>query len=237
MGNGDERIVGVQGEFVGGILKSMNDIQLNALGESSILKTAMGNAEVFFDYFGDSDLEGESAGVYQINKMGDLFTLDSNGNGFLNRDDADFSRLKIRVYKGVGKYETAHLSDVVGMIDLYGFIRRYDKNNVSQIKGWRDSYSTQREIMVKGRLQTNVFHLYDDIRAYRDSEMKLFAPEQHYIRIKQEDIRAMFEAYVDSVGWMNLEYKAINEALFASGDFISNFAYKKTNLAGVEVLE
>ncbi|WP_297811566.1 hypothetical protein [uncultured Helicobacter sp.] len=47
----------------------------------------------------------------------------------------------------------------------------------------------------------------------------------------------MFEAYADSEGWINLKDKEVNEALFASGEFITNSAYKKTNLAGVEVLE
>lgn len=67
--------------------------------------------------------------------------------------------------------------------------------------------------------------------------MSLFPHEQHYKEIDKKDIRDMFEAYADSEGWINLKDKEVNEALFASGDFITNFAYKKTNLAGVEVLE
>ena len=126
---------------------------------------------------------------------------------------------------------------MVGTIDLYDFIKGYDKNNASQIKEWRDNFHTERQIMINGKMTLNSFYPYEDIRLYRDDEMKLFPPEQRYKQIKQEDIRAMFEAYGDSEGWINLKDKAVNEALFASGDIITNFAYKKTNLAGVEVLE
>ncbi|MBX7489908.1 hypothetical protein [Helicobacter turcicus] len=215
----------------------IGNIQFNVLGESKTFKTAIGDAEIFFDYFGDSALEEGSVGVQQINKMGHLFSLDSNGDGFLNRNDEMFSKLRIKVDRGSGEYETANLSDVVGTIDLYSFIKGYDKNNASQIKEWRNSFFNQRQIMVDGRKLTNTFYPYEDIRMHRDYEMKLFSPEQHYKRIKQEDIRAMFEAYADSGGWINLKDRAVNEALFASGDIITNFAYKKTNLAGVEVLE
>lgn len=209
----------------------ISDIELNSLGQSKTLKTAMGQAEVYLDYFGDG-LE-----ISQIQKMGDLFRLDSNGDGFLNRDDEMFSKLKIKVDKGNGESKIANLSDVVGTIDLYDFIKGYDKNNASQIKEWRDNFHTERQIMINGKMTLNSFYPYEDIRLYRDDEMKLFPPEQRYKQIKQEDIRAMFEAYGDSEGWINLKDKAVNEALFASGDIITNFAYKKTNLAGVEVLE
>ena len=148
-----------------------------------------------------------------------------------------FSKLKIKVDKGNGESKIANLSDVVGTIDLYDFIKGYDKNNASQIKEWRDNFHTERQIMINGKMTLNSFYPYEDIRLYRDDEMKLFPPEQKYKQIKQEDIRAMFEAYGDSEGWINLKDKAVNEALFASGDIITNFAYKKTNLAGVEVLE
>ncbi|CAM2814358.1 hypothetical protein [Helicobacter burdigaliensis] len=47
----------------------------------------------------------------------------------------------------------------------------------------------------------------------------------------------MFDALADEDGWVNLRDPKVNEALFASGEFITNFAYKKKNLAGVEVLE
>ena len=70
--------------------------------------------------------------------MGELFRLDSNGDGFLNRDDEMFSKLKIKVDKGNGESKIANLSDVVGTIDLYDFIKGYDKNNASLIKEWRD---------------------------------------------------------------------------------------------------
>ena len=215
--------------------RSPLNVELNSLGQSKTLKTAMGQAEVYLDYFGDG-LES-SLGISQIQKMGDLFRLDSNGDGFLNRDDEMFSKLKIKVDKGNGESKIANLSDVVGTIDLYDFIKGYDKNNASQIKEWRDNYRTERQIMINGKMTLNSFYPYEDIRLYRDDEMKLFPPEQRYKQIKQEDIRAMFEAYGDSEGWINLKDKAVNEALFASGDIITNFAYKKTNLAGVEVLE
>ena len=213
----------------------ISDIELNSLGQSKTLKTAMGQAEIYLDYFGNG-LES-NLGISQIQKMGDLFRLDSNGDGFLNRDDEMFSKLKIKVNKGNGESKIANLSDVVGTIDLYDFIKGYDKNNASQIKEWRDNFHTERQIMINGKMTLNSFYPYEDIRLYRDDEMKLFPPEQRYKQIKQEDIRAMFEAYGDSEGWINLKDKAVNEALFASGDIITNFAYKKTNLAGVEVLE
>ena len=213
----------------------ISDIELNSLGQSKTLKTAMGQAEIYLDYF-DDGLES-NLGISQIQKMGDLFRLDSNGDGFLNRDDTMFSKLKIKVDKGNGESKIANLSDVVGTIDLYDFIKGYDKNNASQIKEWRDNFHTERQIMINGKMTLNSFYPYEDIRLYRDDEMKLFPPEQKYKQIKQEDIRAMFEAYGDSEGWINLKDKAVNEALFASGDIITNFAYKKTNLAGVEVLE
>ncbi|TLD83873.1 hypothetical protein LS70_003435 [Helicobacter sp. MIT 11-5569] len=131
----------------------------------------------------------------------------------------------------------AKLSDVISGIDLYDFIKGYDNTlaynglTLSEIKQYRANFHFQK-IPEEMKLDP-----YTDIRAFRGSEMSLFPPEQHYKKIDQKDIYAMFEAYADKEGWINFKDKEVNEALFASGDFITNFAYKKTNLAGVEVLE
>ncbi len=208
-------------------------LQINALGESTKLKTALGDAEVFLDMFGDND----SLGLGEVGKLGNLFSFDSNGDGFLNYKDELFSKLKIRVDKGNGEFRIANLSDVVSGIDLYDFVKGYDKSigyeglTLAEIKQYRANYHFQK-IPDDKKLDP-----YTDIRAFRSGEMSLFPPEQHYKRIDDKDIRAMFEAYADKEGWINLKDKEVNEALFASGDFITNFAYKKTNLAGVEVLE
>lgn len=208
-------------------------LQMNALGESTKLKTAMGEAEVFLDIFGDND----SLGVGDVGKLGHLFSFDSNNDGFLDREDALFSKLKIRVDKGNGEYRIANLSEVVGRIDLYDFIKGYDKSvgydglSLAQIKEYRANWN-YKKIPFDKKLNP-----YEDIRTFRGGEMSLFPPEQHFKEVDKKDIRAMFGAYADSEGWINLEDKEVNEALFASGEFITNFAYKKTNLAGVEVLE
>lgn len=208
-------------------------LQLNALAESTKLKTAMGEAEVFLDMLDDND----SLGVGDVGKLGNLFNFDSNNDGFLDKEDALFSKLKIRVDKGNGEVRIAKLSDVVGRIDLYDFIKGYDKSigydglTLAQIKEYRANFHFSK-IPYDKKLSP-----YEDIRLFRGQEMSLFPPEQHYKEIDKKDIRDMFEAYADSEGWINLKDKEVNEALFASGDFITNFAYKKTNLAGVEVLE
>lgn len=208
-------------------------LQINALGESTKLRTAMGDAEVFLDMFGDND----SLGLGEVGKLGNLFSFDSNGDGFLNHEDELFSKLKIRVDKGNGEFRIANLSDVVSQIDLYDFVKGYDKSigydglTLAEIKQYRANYHFQK---IPNEMKLDP---YTDIRAFRGGEMSLFPPEQHYKRIDDKDIRAMFEAYADKEGWINLQDKEVNEALFASGDFITNFAYKKTNLAGVEVLE
>ncbi|WP_416825746.1 hypothetical protein [Helicobacter ganmani] len=138
---------------------------------------------------------------------------------------------------GNGEYRIANLSDVVSRIDLYDFIKGYNKSigydglTLAQIKEYRANYHF-RKIPDDKKLSP-----YVDIRAFRGQEMSLFPPEQHYKEINKKDIRDMFEAYADKEGWVNLKGKEVNEALFASGEFITNFAYKKTNLAGVEVLE
>ncbi|WP_297578615.1 hypothetical protein [Helicobacter sp. UBA3407] len=138
---------------------------------------------------------------------------------------------------GNGEYRIANLSDVVSRIDLYDFIKGYDKSigydglTLAQIKEYRANYHF-RKILDDKKLSP-----YVDIRAFRGQEMSLFPPEQHYKEINKKDIRDMFEAYADKEGWVNLKDKEVNEAIFASGEFITNFAYKKTNLAGVEVLE
>lgn len=209
------------------------NLQMNALGESTKLKTAMGEAEVFLDILGDND----SLGVFDVGKLGNLFSFDSNNDGFLDREDALFSKLKIRVDKGNREYRIANLSEVVGRIDLHDFIKGYDKSvgydglSLAQIKEYRANWNYQK-IPFDKKLNP-----YEDIRTFRGGEMSLFPPEQHFKEIDKKDIRAMFEAYADSEGWINLEDKEVNESLFASGEFITNFAYKKTNLAGVEVLE
>ena len=208
-------------------------LQLNALAESTKLKTAIGSAEVFLDMLGDND----SLGVGDVGKLGNLFNFDSNNDGFLDKEDELFSKLKLRVDNGNGEYRIANLSDVVSRIDLYDFIKGYDKSigydglTLAQIKEYRANFHFSK---IPDDKKLNP---YVDIRAFRGQEMSLFPPEQHYKEIDKKDIRDMFEAYADKEGWVNLKDKEVNEALFASGDFITNFAYKKTNLAGVEVLE
>ncbi|TLD83874.1 hypothetical protein LS70_003440 [Helicobacter sp. MIT 11-5569] len=75
-----------------------NPIQINALGESTKLKTAIGDGEIFLDMLDDND----SLGLGEVGKLGNLFNFDSNGDGFLNHEDELFSKLKIRVDKGDG---------------------------------------------------------------------------------------------------------------------------------------
>lgn len=117
-------------------------VQMNALAESTKLKTAIGEAEVFLDMLGDND----SLGVGDVGKLGNLFNFDSNNDGFLDKEDELFSKLKIRVDNGNGEYRIAKLSDVVGRIDLYDFIKGYDKSimydglTLAQIKEYRANY-------------------------------------------------------------------------------------------------
>lgn len=210
-------------------LISYESMQYNANGERNTLKTALGEVEVFLDLFGDESML--EAG--KITRMGDLFKFDSNQDGFLNKEDELFSKLKIKTSSG----KTLNLGDVVGTLDLYSFVQGVDRTSAKEVKEWIKNNQNGKMDNTNRSLNGHLYDPYNDIRLYQDDVMKLFPPEQRYKPIKKEEIREMFDALADKDGWVNLRDPKINEALFASGEFITNFAYKKKNLAGVEVLE
>ncbi|CAM2814387.1 hypothetical protein [Helicobacter burdigaliensis] len=154
-----------------------NLLQYNTKGEGSTLKTALGEVEVFLDFFNDESML--EAG--KINRMGDLFKFDSNQDGFLNKEDELFSKLKIKTSSG----KTLNLSDVVGTLDLYSFVQGVDRTSAKEVKEWIENNKNGSIDYANRSLNGHIYMSHTDIRMYQDDIMKLFPPEQRYKPIKK----------------------------------------------------
>lgn len=112
--------------------------QLNDYGRSNILKTPVGDMEVFLDLEGDND----KYGVGKLEYLGQLINLDVNKDGFLDSSDEFFDKLKLRGYNSAGEEVILKFSDVYKALDLTKFVHTQKDVDKARANGDRISNGT-----------------------------------------------------------------------------------------------
>ncbi|CAD7288549.1 response regulator [Campylobacter suis] len=197
---------------------------INEYGLSSILKTAYGDVKVFFDPFDD----GDKMGAGEINANMYLINFDTTGDGVLDINDENFSKLKVRGYDIDGNEKVARLSDVVRQINLVDFIKTEIINkNQENIKAHN---ADMKNILADYLIDPNKF----DYRISHNASnpYALFKPEYRYKEMSEAETDELFSKLAGPDGWINLR----GNGVFHEKSQYINFAYAKLNLDGKEML-
>lgn len=182
---------------------------LNDYGRSNILKTPVGDMEVFLDLEGDND----KYGVGKLEYLGQLINLDVNKDGFLDSSDEFFDKLKLRGYNSAGEEVILKFSDVYKALDLTKFV--HTQKDVDKARANRDTISNG----------TSLFAPELSYKKIESQDLKklfeVYADESGWIDLSK--------TYIDKEGKKNYVY----------WDFMNsfNFAFKSPMLNGSTRLE
>lgn len=187
-----------------------NSYYLNSYANSNLINTKFGKAELFLDLAGDND----RLGVGSFSSNSQLFRFDSDGNGFVDKNDDYFDKLKIRAYDKDGNEIIKKLSEVVDSINLKDFIDT--KSNA--IKKWKEEVSSYNWDEKTYKEQLNIINSYNPY--------SIFKAEVRYESMNENDIKELSKL-ANEDGWI--------DALKLQG--LANLAYAKQGIDGNYKLE
>ncbi|WP_096014307.1 hypothetical protein [Campylobacter lanienae] len=193
--------------------KIPQEYYLNSYANSNLIDTKFGKAELFLDLAGDND----RLGVGSFSSNSQLFRFDSDGNGFVDKNDDYFDKLKIRAYDKDGNEIIKKLSEVVDSIDLKDFIDS-KSNAIKKLEARKDNYGTIEAY-------ENSLQSLKDYNPY-----SIFKPEVRYESMNENDIKELSKL-ADEDGWID-----INSNLGAF-DGLLGIAYAKQGVDGNYRLE
>lgn len=194
--------------------KIPQEYYLNSYANSNLIDTKFGKAELFLDLAGDND----RLGVGSFSSNSQLFRFDSDGNGFVDKNDDYFDKLKIRAYDKDGNEIIKKLSEVVDSIDLKDFIDS-KSNALKKLEAQKDNYGT-----IEGYERS--LELLKDYNPY-----SIFKPEVRYEIMSQNDIKELSKL-ADEDGWIDIN---LNLGTFDLG--LLGIAYAKQGIDGNYRLE
>lgn len=186
-----------------------NSYYLNSYANSNLIDTRFGKAELFLDLAGDND----RLGVGSFSSNSQLFRFDSDGNGFVDKNDTYFDKLKIRAYDKDGNEIIKKLSEVVDSINLKDFIDS-KSNALKKLEAQKDNYGTIEAY-------ENSLQSLKDYNPY-----SIFKPEVRYESMNENDIKELSKL-ADEDGWI--------DASKLQG--LANLAYAKQGIDGNYRLE
>ncbi|CUU67733.1 hypothetical protein [Campylobacter hyointestinalis] len=187
-----------------------NSYYLNSYANSNLIDTKFGKAELFLDLAGDND----RLGVGSFSSNSQLFRFDSDGNGFVDKNDTYFDKLKIRAYDKDGNEIIKKLSEVVDSINLKDFID--SKSNA--IKKWKEEVSSYNWDEKTYKEQLNIMNSYNPY--------SIFKAEVRYESMNENDIKELSKL-ANEDGWI--------DASKLQG--LANLAYAKQGIDGNYKLE
>ncbi|WP_086270149.1 hypothetical protein [Campylobacter devanensis] len=190
-----------------------NSYYLNSYANSNLIDTKFGKAELFLDLAGDND----RLGVGSFSSNSQLFRFDSDGNGFVDKNDTYFDKLKIRAYDKDGNEIIKKLSEVVDSINLKDFIDS-KSNALKKLEAQKDNYGTIEAY-------ENSLQSLKDYNPY-----SIFKPEVRYESMNENDIKELSKL-ADEDGWID-----INSNLGAFNGLLG-IAYAKQGIDGNYKLE
>lgn len=190
-----------------------NSYYLNSYANSNLIDTKFGKAELFLDLAGDND----RLGVGSFSSNSQLFRFDSDGNGFVDKNDTYFDKLKIRAYDKGGNEIIKKLSEVVDSINLKDFIDS-KSNALKKLEAQKDNYGTIEAY-------ENSLQSLKDYNPY-----SIFKPEVRYESMNENDIKELSKL-ADEDGWID-----INSNLGAFNGLLG-IAYAKQGVDGNYRLE
>lgn len=193
--------------------KIPQEYYLNSYANSNLIDTKFGKAELFLDLAGDNDRLG--VGSFSSNLQ--LFRFDSDGNGFVDKNDTYFDKLKIRAYDKDGNEIIKKLSEVVDSINLKDFIDS-KSNALKKLEAQKDNYGTIEAY-------ENSLQSLKDYNPY-----SIFKPEVRYESMNENDIKELSKL-ADEDGWID-----INSNLGAFNGLLG-IAYAKQGVDGSYRLE
>ncbi|CUU88470.1 hypothetical protein [Campylobacter hyointestinalis] len=186
-----------------------NSYYLNSYANSNLIDTKFGKAELFLDLAGDND----RLGVGSFSSNSQLFRFDSDGNGFVDKNDTYFDKLKIRAYDKDGNEIIKKLSEVVDSINLKDFIDT-KSNAIKKLEAQKDNYGTIEAY-------ENSLQSLKDYNPY-----SIFKAEVRYESMNENDIKELSKL-ANEDGWI--------DASKLQG--LANLAYAKQGIDGNYKLE
>ena len=192
-----------------------NSYYLNSYANSNLINTKFGKAEIFLDLAGNND----KLGIGTLNKNAQLFRFDSDGNGFVDKNDMYFDKLKIRAYDKDGNEIIKKLGDVVDRIDLKDFID--SKENA--IKKWNKQVSNY------GWDEKTYNTSYEYISSY--NPYSHFKAEVRYQSMNENDLKELAKL-AGNDGWIDAsKLKNLANLAYAKINFDGNYKLEELNYA------
>ena len=192
-----------------------NSYYLNSYANSNLINTKFGKAEIFLDLAGNND----ELGIGTLNKNAQLFRFDSDGNGFVDKNDMYFDKLKIRAYDKDGNEIIKKLSDVVDRIDLKDFID--SKENA--IKKW------DKQVSNYGWDEKTYNTSYEYISSY--NPYSHFKAEVRYQSMNENDLKELAKL-AGNDGWIDAsKLKNLANLAYAKINFDGNYKLEELNYA------
>ena len=192
-----------------------NSYYLNSYANSNLINTKFGKAEIFLDLAGNND----KLGIGTLNKNAQLFRFDSDGNGFVDKNDMYFDKLKIRAYDKDGNEIIKKLGDVVDRIDLKDFID--SKENA--IKTW------DKQVSNYGWDEKTYNTSYEYISSY--NPYSHFKAEVRYQSMNENDLKELAKL-ADNDGWIDAsKLKNLANLAYAKINFDGNYKLEELNYA------
>ncbi len=192
-----------------------NSYYLNSYANSNLINTKFGKAEIFLDLAGNND----KLGIGTLNKNTQLFRFDSDGNGFVDKNDMYFDKLKIRAYDKDGNEIIKKLGDVVDSIDLKEFID--SKENA--IKKW------DKQVSNYGWDEKTYNTSYEYISSY--NPYSHFKAEVRYQSMNENDLKELAKL-ADNDGWIDAsKLKNLANLAYAKINFDGNYKLEELNYA------
>ena len=193
-----------------------NSYYLNSYANSNLIDTKFGKAELFLDLADNNDKLG--VGTFSSNSQ--LFRFDSDGNGFVDKNDDYFDKLKIRAYDKDGNEIIKKLSEVVDSIDLKDFID--SKSNA--IKKWKEEVSSYGWDEKTYEEQLNIISSYNPY--------SIFKPEVRYESLSQNDLNELSKL-ADKDGWIDVASLQGIDLAYAKKGIDGNYKLNELNYLGI----
>ena len=192
-----------------------NSYYLNSYANSNLIDTKFGKAELFLDLADNNDKLG--VGTFSSNSQ--LFRFDSDGNGFVDKNDDYFDKLKIRAYDKDGNEIIKKLSEVVDSIDLKDFIDS-KSNAIKKLEARKDNYGT-----IEG--YENALESLKDYNPY-----SIFKPEVRYESLSQNDLNELSKL-ADKDGWIDVASLQGIDLAYAKKGIDGNYKLNELNYLGI----